>query len=186
MEKPYSGRAHINESTREFTIEIPSRKNWLIIIFMTAWLGAWLIGELSALGIVAGILSGNEQDLASLFVLFWLAAWTIAGFFIIRTLVWMIAGKEIISFSNTELKIHKKAMLLSKVKTYDIKEVKDFAVIPNTSTDNIFGGIDGLKFWNMGNQGSLKFDYGLKTVKLAMGIDEAEAKSLLDKIQSKN
>ena len=100
MEKPYKGRAKINETIREFIIEVPSRKNWFIIIFMSLWLGGWFLGEVSVIGILTGMFGNNEGEFATPFLLFWLSGWTIGGFFAIRLLLWMIAGKEIISFSN--------------------------------------------------------------------------------------
>lgn len=184
MEKPYKGRAKINETINEFIIEVPSKKNWFIIIFTTAWLYMWLVGEVVAIGILTGMFGDNDGGFATPFLLFWLTGWTVGGFFEIRILIWMIAGKEIISFSNTELRIHKRAMLLSKPKIYDIKKVKNLAVNPNTG--NFLTNLYGINFWNPGSQGNFKFNYDHKTVKMANGIDEAEAKYLLEKIQTKN
>jgi hypothetical protein len=187
MERPYSGRAKFKETVRGFTIEVPSRKNWLTIIFLIALLGAWLLGEIIALVIVVGNLGrGNAEGFASLFLLFWLLIWTAVGFFFIRTVVWMIAGKEIISFSKIELKIRKKALMFSKPEIYDIREVKNFSINTKDSIDNHLGSFSGTKVWNLNNPEAFKFDYGIKTVRLVKGIDEAEAKYLLDKIQKKN
>ena len=185
MEKPYSGRAVLQESIRDLVIEIPSKKNWFVIIFMVGWLGGWLLGEIAALGFLIGVFVGDEQVFASFFIFFWLIAWTAGGFFAMRAVFWMISGKEIISFRSTELMVQKKGMLLSKPKTYDLNEVKNFSVNANSGIDTIFGNIDRTNPWNTGNQGMFKFDYGLKTIRFGNGIDEAEARFLLEKIRSK-
>ena len=52
MEKPYKGRAIVEDKITGLRIIIPSRKNWFVILFVGAWLGGWLMGEISALGIL--------------------------------------------------------------------------------------------------------------------------------------
>lgn len=186
MERPYSGRAKINESIRGFSIEISPKRNWFVIIFLTGWLGGWLMGELFALGAVTGFLGDSFESAGSFFILFWLIAWTAGGFFAIRTWLWMIAGKEIISFENYELKINKKGALLYSPKIYDLREVKNFALNPSSGSDNFFGMNSNKDMWNLGSNGIFKFDYGFKTIKIANGLDEAEGRFILDKIREKN
>ncbi len=186
MEIPYSGRAKITDTVRGFSIEIPSKRNWLIIIFLTAWLGGWMIGEWAALGTLTGFLTDSNMNTGSIFILIWLIAWTAGGFLALRTWLWMVAGKEIISFDNYELSINKKGALLYSPKVYDLREVKNFDLNPTTSSDNPFGMNSNRGIWNLGNNGMLKFDYGLKTIKIAAGIDEAEGRYLLEIIREKN
>ena len=185
MEKPYSGRAKIFDTARGFKIEIPAKKNWFMIIFMTGWLGGWVMGELFALGAVTGFLGDSFESAGSFFILFWLIAWTSGGFFAIRTWLWMIAGKEILSFNRNELIIQKKGAFLVSPKTYDLREIKNFQINSISSSNSFFGNNSNRNMWNIGGDGVLKFDYGLKTIQIASGIDEAEGKYLLGKIKSK-
>ena len=67
IEKPTNGRARINQDFNSLNISIPSKKNWFIIIFMTAWMGGWVMGETSAIG---AILSSDRQFLQMLFYYF--------------------------------------------------------------------------------------------------------------------
>jgi hypothetical protein len=199
MERPYSGRAKIYDSIRGFKIEIPAKKNWFLIIFLTGWLGGWLLGELFALTVVFGNIFGfafggfdgfgnADKGLAAFgffFVLFWLIAWSAGGFFTIRTWLWMIAGKEILTFDSNELKIEKKGTYAASPKTYDLREVKNFQLNPISNSNSIFGNNSNRNIWNLGGDGVLKFDYGFKTIQIASGIDEAEGRYLLEKIKSK-
>lgn len=186
MERPYSGRATINESMREFSIEIPAKRNWFVVIFLTAWLCGWVMGELFAIAALTGFLGEPFENGGSFFLLFWLIGWTAGGFFAIRTWLWMIAGKEIIRFDDNELRITKKGALLYSPKVYDLREVKNFALNPNTNPDIFFGMNSSRDIWNPGNNGIFKFEYGLKTIKIANGIDEAEGRFILEKIKEKN
>ena len=158
MEKPYNGRATILDNFTDLQIIIPAKRNWFIILFIGAWLGGWIMGELFALGAVTGLLRGNP---ASLFILFWLIAWTVGGFFAFRTFIWNLRGKEIITAGQNMLTIDKKGALLFKPKVYDLNQVKNIRV----QEDNLgFGGRrNDFGAFNLG--GTIRFDYGLQTVK---------------------
>ncbi len=184
-EKPYPGRAQVVETPDEIVITIPARRKWYLILFLTAWLGAWLLGEVFALGTVLGGYHGSGGEFVSLFLLVWLTIWTVGGVHVIRRLVWMLAGREIISISQTEFRIHRQGQLFSNPKVYDVKEVKRLLVNSTGGIHPFFREFHSSGFWNMGNNGMLKFDYGLKTVHLAGGIDEAEARHLLERIEAK-
>lgn len=184
MERPYNGQAILNDTFNELEITIPTKKNWFIIIFLGAWLGGWTMGELFAIGALIGLLGGN-LGFANFFLLFWLCGWTVGGFFAFKTFLWNLTGKEIITFGQGQLTIAKKGSLLSKPKTYDLNEVKKLRA---KEEENLYGA-----FWGRRNNfssinsssGTIRFDYGLQTVKFAGGIDEAEAIFILDKLKTK-
>ena len=97
--------------------------------------------------------------------------------------MWNLTGKEIITVGQNRLTIDKKGALLYKPKTYDLNEVKHVRI----QGDNIGRGFfsernDGT--FNSG--GTIRFDYGFQTVKFAGGIDEAEAKFIVDKLKEKH
>ena len=183
METPYNGRATIQDNLTDLQITIPAKRNWFIVLFVGAWLGGWVMGEVFALGAVTGLLGTSP---ASLFLLFWLVGWTLGGFFAFKTFIWNLKGKEIITVGQSRLKIDKKGALLFKAKEYDLNEVKNVRV----QDDNI--GISGLfgrrsnDFGAFSSGGTIKFDYGLQTVRFANGIDEAEAKYLIDKLKGRH
>lgn len=185
MEKPYSGNAIINDTLSGFEINIPTKKNWFILIFLGVWLCGWTMGELSAIAAITGLFSENI-GFANLFIVFWLIGWTIGGFFAFKTFLWNLKGKEIISFRNSEFTIQKVGALFSKPKTYNLKEAKKFRV---QEESNVYGSNNWGNRNNFGSlyasNGTIRFDYGLKTVKIASGIDEAEANHILEKLKSK-
>jgi hypothetical protein len=184
MERPYKGRAIIQDNITDLQIIIPAKRNWFIILFIGAWLGGWLFGEIFALGSVAGFFIGRSP--AGLFILFWLIGWTVGGFFAFRMFLWNLSGKEIITIGQDRLTIDKSGALLFKAKIYDLNEVKNI----RAQDDNLGGGgpfgvrSSGFGVFNTG--GTIRFDYGLQTVKFAGGIDEAEAKFILDKLRERH
>jgi hypothetical protein len=199
MERPYSGRAKIYDSIKEFKIEMTVKKNWLVIIFLTGWLGGWLVGELFALGYVfsniLGFAFGGLDENSNggritlvfgfFFVLFWLIAWSVGGFFAIRSWLWMISGKEILTFDSNELKIEKKGIFQTSLKIYDLREIRNFQLNPISNNNSLYGKYPKRDIWNLGGDGVLKFDYGFKTIKFGSEIDEAEGRYLLEVIRSK-
>jgi hypothetical protein len=48
-----NGKAKIENVGNDLIIEVPSKKNWLVLIFATFWLGGWAFGALSALGMLS-------------------------------------------------------------------------------------------------------------------------------------
>jgi hypothetical protein len=183
MERPYTGRATIQDNFTDLQIIIPAKRNWFIIIFIGGWLGGWLMGEIFALGAVTGLLGGN---LVGLFILFWLIVWTVGGFFAFRTFLWNLKGKEVITVGQGRLTIDKKGALLFKPKVYDLNEVSSIRVQDdNFGFGGLFsGGRNDFGALNLG--GTIRFDYGLQTVKFASGIDEAEAKFIVDKLKERH
>lgn len=185
METPYNGQAILNDTLNGLEIIIPAKRNWFLIIFLGAWLGGWTIGESFAIGTLIGF-SDYDLGFANLFMLFWLCGWTVAGFFVVKTLVWYLAGKEIITFGQGQFSIAKQGLLLSKPKIYDLKHVKKLRA---RKEETIYYGFEGVRN-NLGamspSNGTLQFDYGMKTVRFANDIDEAEAYFIIDKLKVKS
>jgi len=184
MEKPYKGRAIIQDNIVNVQITIPAKKHWFIIIFLGAWLGGWVFGELFALGAVTGLFGGFSRNPAGFFILFWLIGWTVGGFFAMRVFIWMLKGKEVITVGQGILKIDKKGALLSRPKEYSLDEVKLIRVQDEGGSYSGFGRRYGtLTAFNLG--GMIRFDYGLQTVKFAGDLDEAEARYIIQQLKDR-
>ncbi len=182
MEQPYKGRAILQDHFSDFEITIPARRNWFLILFIGVWLGGWLFGEVTAITTVTGILSGHP---ANLFMFIWLGAWTVGGFFALRTFLWNVMGKEKITIGQGTLSIDKKAALLFKPKTYDLDEVKNIRVQENNVSNEGLFRLRRKNYNVYDTNGAIWFDYGLQTVKFAEGIDEAEARFIIEKLKKR-
>ena len=179
MEKPYAGKALVEDSFNQIIITIPAPKSIPAAIFLGIWLCAWAGGEVMAIGMgvfAGGVISG--------FMLVWLAGWTFGGFFAFRAFVWIVSGKEIITVGQGELTVKKKNLLFYKPKTYSLNDAKKFRVRDDAANLGYYGrqnNVGGLT-----NTGTIKFDYGMKTIKFGTGVDEAEASYLLQKLKDKH
>jgi hypothetical protein len=180
MERPYQGRAIIEDNLTDLQIIIPVKRNWFVILFLGAWLCGWFLGEIAAIAGLTGLLGGN---FGGFFILFWLIAWTVGGILALKTFIWNLKGKEIITIGQGSLTIDKKGSLLFKSKTYDLNEVKNLRVQDDHPGSSGLFGRSRNDLSTMNSSGTIRFDYGLKTIKFAEGIDEAEANFIVQKLK---
>jgi len=177
MEKPYSGRAIIQETVRGLHIEIPPQRNWAVIIFLMAWIGGWAFGEIMVITqLINGLISENSELFGMGFMFFWLIGWTVGGFKAFRTLLFLISGKEFIQLNGTRLTVGKQGFLIGKSKTYDLRKIKDFSVCDMGNSNQIN--------WTGQSNTAIQFDYGMKTIRFGDSLSKVEAKYIIDQIQT--
>lgn len=185
MEQPYKGRAKFIQTENDFTVVIPAKRNWFVILFITFWLGAWGFGEYTAgTRIISMITQGSLSD-GGLFMIFWICGWTVGGFMVSRALWWMIAGKEIITCYNSEMQVHRKGDFLNRPKTYLLSEITQMSACESSSS-NYYSRVGQYELFFPGTSGAIKFDYGLKTIKIGSGLDEAEGRYIIEVLKGKS
>ncbi len=180
IEKPSEGRAKIEHDGLSMKITIPSKKNWFIILFLSAWMMGWFWGESYA---IKDLLE-TEILFIDGFMIFWLIGWTIGGLFAIIVLLWTLFGCEIITIEKPIFKIEKGVLNIGIIKkSYDLGIIKNLELSPVSNTDSIFSNKKNInEFWGM-TGGKIRFDYGMKTIKFGIGLDEAEARHLIDELK---
>ncbi|AMR30698.1 hypothetical protein A0256_04310 [Mucilaginibacter sp. PAMC 26640] len=180
MENPYSGRAIINDNFDTVEIEIPGKRNYFILLFFSAWMVGWFFGETSA---ASSIASGDGPGW---FLTIWLAGWSLGGIFVISTILFMLLGKEIIAAGKGTISIRNRVWFFLPAKVYDLNEVKHIRASEEFSMYNSFRfGRSQSGVLSNFNSGTVKFDYGLKTVRFGNDLDEAEARYIIEKLKSK-
>ncbi len=112
----------------------------------------------------------------------WLSMWTLGGGFATYALLWQLRGCEVITVSPTALEIKRDLFGFGQAKRYDVSEIRDLRFAPPAFTP--FDFRSSMAFWGLGS-GVLAFDYGYKTFRYGAGIDEAEARLILQKIVSR-
>jgi len=181
IEEPYTGRAKVNFDGISLSIKIPSKKNWFMILFIAVWMGGWIMGETSAIN----ELSSSDNLGINSFMLFWLVGWTIGGLFAIIILLWSLFGQETISIEKGVFSLTKGFLDLGLIKkSYDLNIINKLELNPEPSGMNsFFGSKKNIgDFWGL-TGGRLRFDYGMKTIKFGLGIDEAEARYLINEMK---
>jgi len=180
MEIPYTGRAIIQDNFTSLVITIPAKKNMFMILFFCVWIVGWFFGETTVSG---NIFSGNTGG-AGAFEILWLCGWTLGGAFALNILIWNLFGKEIITFSQGTLTIQRKGTIFFRAKTYDLNEARNFRAEQVPQYDNYYRNRSLSNAFNP-NNGTIKFDYGMQTIRFADNMDEAEANYILEKLRAK-
>lgn len=172
IEKPKSGRAIIRQDFNALNIEIPSKKNWILILFMIFWLASWV-----TMGRFAFRLSMS----ISIIRIWQLLIWFIGGLIALYAISWQLVGSEIIIFENNILTLKKSIKGIGLKKSYELKLIKNLNINPTKDSGIWFSNYNKDMFG--AREGKIKFDYGMKTIKFAAYIDEAEARMIIAKLK---
>ncbi len=181
MELPYSGRAVIEDNFGTVTVTIRPPKRWPMTIFICFWLCGWLVGLVAAFN----MLLNAAHPFLDLFILAWLTFWCIAGIKAIGMVVWHIAGREIITAGQGILQIERKNALFQSPRTYDLTSVQNMRVFDERNDGYFFSRRRNTNLFRTDQGGVIRFDYGLKAIKFAAGIDEAEAFHIINLLKEK-
>jgi hypothetical protein len=180
MEVELQGARFTSEVTPEgYRWVIPARGNWLVLLLLCAWLVGWTIGELT----VSGQLARGAGKTPDAFLAVWLLGWTCAGLFVAVSILWQLAGREIISVGPTTLCYRAEALALGRTRSFRAAEVKDLRATPAPSA---FGY--RRSWWPPivgSGYGVVAFDYGARTFRIAPSLDEAEAKLLVKELSAR-
>lgn len=99
---PPESRSTITDTVDGLEISIPAKKRFFISLFLIFWLGAWAVGEMSAINQIMGSESPGP------FIIFWLGGWTLGGLFAFAVLAWSMAGQEVITITPSSLTISRR------------------------------------------------------------------------------
>lgn len=175
-----NGRAQWRESSGEVEIIVPAISPIGIRLFVSAWLVFWFFGFITGTFMM---LKGIDHGFAFIFILVWLGLWLLGGYFVSRMVWWMWFGKEHLLFRSGELRIERVGAWFSKPATYDLSKALRFRAQEESGPYNGFNrrGV----VYKLGDSGTMRFDYGMKTIKFGIGLEEAEARVLLERLANK-
>jgi hypothetical protein len=179
--QPPVPRYRIEDDFTTLRITIPARRNWPIILFLGVWLMGWAVGEVfvgaTLFGGLYAVLTGQPQaadalggQSGGLFMIVWLTLWTAGGGFALFTWLWNVAGKEIAFVDGDSLTIKKAVLGVGRSRRYAAAYV-DRLRASGTQGDTQVP-------WT----GGLTFDYGGSTVQFGAGLNQAEARQVLERI----
>lgn len=171
--EPSARRSTIHEGIGQVEVRIPARRNWFILLFMSAWLVMWGLGEGSA---ISALIKGTEDDgFGGLFLVVWLCGWTLGGMFASYVLLWGLVGFEQVTLRNDLLTIKRNLAGLGFSRAYRLEAMGRLRVRPVAAR----AWHQRVTYPGFGDNGLLAFDYGASKVTFGEGIDEAEASWLV-------
>ena len=128
-----TAKASVFDTPAGLVINIPSTKNFGLILFLGFWLCGWFFGEFSAIRQLA---TGKTAAGISLFMVVWLGGWTVGGAAAIYFWLWNIAGHEIVSLTPTSLTIRRDILGFGRSNEYDLPSVKNLRIVFTLANTN--------------------------------------------------
>lgn len=170
---PGQPRARISDTPAGRVVEIPAKKDAFVLRVLCVWLVGWFVGWLAA----ASQLFADRPP--SGFLLIWLSIWTAAGAFALFAVLWGLAGREVLTAAPGSLVLERRIGSLGRARRYDTSLIRDLRV--SAWPYRPFDLRSGLWFWGISG-GWIAFDYGARTVRLAAGLEESEAKQVVSRL----
>jgi hypothetical protein len=151
-------------------LRIPAARNLFVMAFLPIWLAGWTAGGLSAITTLSHQFSA--------FLLFWLCAWALGWVFAARAILWMAFGAETLRVINGDLQVTRGALWFSNTKLFRGRDIAQLARVQTVDWFN--GRYNMATFGFNGTHGAVRFTYGARSYDLAAGMDDAEARQILD------
>jgi hypothetical protein len=177
---PSASRVTVTDGPGGLGLLIPPKRSWFIILFMGFWLCMWAAGEIM---VPIQFLKGEITGITEVFVLAWLGVWSAGGAFVIYLWLWNLMGRQIITMHGDTLTTRRDIGGYGFSKEYDLTHVRDLRVSARGS--NAWDYSASLEFLGLGG-GLVAFDYDAKTYRLGAGLDDAEAKLVVQKITDRS
>ena len=182
------GRSIISESPEGLLITIPAKKNWGLIFFLGVWLIGWTFGEAAAVHELlrvhrshAAHMSANAQLVINFFMLVWLTGWTVGGGVAALLWLWNFVGVELILLGPSTLTTKRAIAGIGPRKEYELQNATDLRVSASPFNFN-----QRMSPFQMMSNGTIAFYYGAKTFRCGLGLDEAEAQQIIERLKSRH
>jgi hypothetical protein len=158
-----------NNDKKEFVIS--STKNWFFIIAFAPFLLVWLAVEL----FIPILILANLNAISSLGI--WFLGWTVIGVFIVKTWIWEVFGKTILSIKNSKLIIKKKFDFISSSKYINLIGITDLMILNKDIESTRYFTRPNYLFST--NTKSINFNYGSSKINAVNWINQEEAELII-------
>jgi hypothetical protein len=163
--EPRGARHRVEIANGGEQLAIPLKRNWFVMLFLPVWLCGWAFGWIS----VARELSHSFQPSAAA----WLFVWSLGGLFAIGALVAQF-GSERLRIVGRDLEVSIGVGPLRRIHRYHGKKIANLSAW-TPQPYRFYPGRSQRPFWmRQRTTGTVKFDYGAKSIFLANGVDEPE------------
>ena len=173
---PPVSRITITDTSGSLRIVIPGSRSWFIIGFLGFWICGWAVAEFM---VSSQFLKGDAPPEGESFMLAWFVVWTVGGLLAIYAWLWQVMGKEIVTVHGQTFTTRRDVGGFGFDKEYNLLQMRDLR-----AAQVGFNPLDlssSLQLWGIGG-GVIAFDHGAKTIRFGAGLDEAEAKEVVNAI----
>jgi hypothetical protein len=143
------------------------------MVFLPFWLFFWTIGGATA--IVVFIRGSGPRA----FLGVWLVGWLLGEIFVALAWCWMAFGREVISVRQRTLGVARAIGNLTMEKRYDLDECTGLRASGWFGPPFSFSA--NLRQWGLSG-GTIAFEQNGKTVRFGLGLEETEARSVVNEL----
>jgi len=172
-------RVLITDTPDSLRIVILGTRSWFVIGVLGLWISAWAVAEVM---IPSQFLQGNIPPEAQSLLFAWLVVWTVGGLLAIYAFLWQVMGKEMAAAQGQVLITRRDIGGFGLNKAYDLSQIQNLRVRPFGFNPLDISG--ALQLWGIGG-GMIAFDYEAKTHRFGAGLDEDEAKQVVESIKKR-
>jgi hypothetical protein len=157
-------------------ITIGASRNVFVALFLTVWLGGWTAGGIAAM---TTLLTKTFQP----FLVFWLCGWLLGEIFVALSLCWMFFGAEILRTVGHDLEVGYRILGFTRRRLFRGSEIRGLSSWDQPA----YGRYNQMQlpFFGSNKTGSVKFNYGARTIHLGAGLDEAEGRLIVDRLRKR-
>jgi hypothetical protein len=167
--RPYPPRYTVRnlESSLEITTSINMFKNGFMIVFAIFFSIFWVaFGAFSIYMIIEDITSDFPFTLPQIIYVL-PVEWLVGSIFLALVFIWRFTFKEIFVVSDQEIVVNQQSRIFSRSSHYLAEHINDLRAATS--------------YFNK----PIMFDYGARTMRFGQGLDEAEAKQIVARIQER-
>jgi hypothetical protein len=156
-------------------IRIKARRNWFALPLLVVWLSWWTVGGIT---MVPPLTEGFQ-----IFQLVWLAIWAAGWLFAAITIVWQLVGVETIRMIGGDLELGYAMAGVTRRRLYRGSEISGLAPVAADIFSRMYSAYPPFLIWV--KAGSVKFDYGSRTIHAAAGLDDAEGRMIVEHLRKR-
>ncbi|MDB5433646.1 MAG: hypothetical protein JWP35_4762 [Caulobacter sp.] len=167
-----SARFSIETKESGEQIRVKARRQIFPMLFLPVWLAGWTAGGVTAMG---QVIHHFEP-----FLVLWLCGWAVGWVMVAGTLTWMFTGSETLRVVGSDLEVAQHALGWSRRWLYEGGRIRNLRVADQPAWPYRFQF--QVPFLNLARTGSVKFDYGPRTIYAAPGLDDAEGRMIVENL----
>lgn len=175
--RPSPPRITITDRPDELRIVMPNRRSLFVIIFLGFWICGWAVGTVMA---PAQFLKSTAQLGEEWLMLTWFVVWMVGGVLAIYAWLWQVIGKETVTVRGHTLATRREMRGFGFGKDYNLVQMTDLRV--GQAGFDPMDLTSALQLWGIGG-GVIAFEYGAKTRRFGAGLDETEAKQVVESLK---
>ena len=156
-------------------VRIRARRQVFVLLFLPVWLAGWTFGGVAAITQLAHQFNP--------FLCFWLCGWAVGWVFVTVTLCWMIFGSETLRIVDRDLELGLRIGPWTRRKVYQGSRITGLRASAQNDPFAAFR-LSG-PFMRNAQGGAVQFNYGARTIRAAVGLDEAEGELIVERLRAR-